>query len=180
MSDIASFQQGLSDVEVRLIDNVFLEFSNLTALPFELVSFVQTVFMEQTGDFGRVTIRVGVNAICARGFNGSDCSTLCAEDSNGNNIMVCEQGRLQSVFNHFDSCMLGKFAIFSLVEYSESEPLTTTVMQDSTSTSGPDDTVELIVISVAVPVGVIVFSVFMLVGLILGFRYLFQKMQGEV
>ena len=57
VSDIAGFRQGLSDVEVKLIDHVFLEFSNLTALPFELVSFIQTVSMEQMDDFGRVTIR---------------------------------------------------------------------------------------------------------------------------
>lgn len=92
VSDIASFQQGLGGVEVELIDNVFLEFSVITALPFELVSFVQTVFVEQTGDNGRVTIRIGANAICARGFNGSDCSTLCTEDSDG--TLACEQGRL--------------------------------------------------------------------------------------
>ena len=71
-SDIAG------DVEVKLIDNVFLEFSELAALPFDLVSFVQTVFMEGMGDFGRVTIRIGVNVICAPGFNGSDCNTFCA------------------------------------------------------------------------------------------------------
>ena len=176
VSDIAGFRQELSDVEVRLIDNVFLEFSDLTALPFELVSFVQTVFMEQTGDFGRVTIRVGVNVICAQGFSGSDCSTFCAEDSNGS--MVCEQGRLESVLNHIHVYRVDSENFFP-VEYSVSEPLTTT-MQDSTSTSGPDDTTELIIVSVVVPVGVIVFSVFMLVGLILGFRYLFQKLQGEL
>ena len=97
VSDIARFQQGLSDVEVELIDNVFLEFSNLTVLPFELVFFVQTVFMEQTGDYGRVMIRIGVNAICAQGFNGSDCSTFCAEDGNG--TLVCEQGRLSRIMH---------------------------------------------------------------------------------
>ena len=94
MSDIASFQQGLSGVEVELIDNVFLEFSDLTALPFDLVSFVETVFLEEMGDFGRVAIRAGVNVICAQGFNGSDCSTFCTEDSNGN--LVCEQGMIES------------------------------------------------------------------------------------
>lgn len=95
VSDIVSFQQGRSGVEVELIDNVFLEFSELTALPFELVSFVQTVFVEQTGDYGRVTIRIGANAICAQGFNGSDCSTFCAQDGNG--ALLCEQGRLASL-----------------------------------------------------------------------------------
>ena len=95
VSDIARFQQELNDVEVDLIDNVFLEFSDLTVLPFELVSFIQTVFMEQTGDYGRVTIRIGVNAICAQGFNGSDCSTFCAEDSN--RTLVCERGRLSRI-----------------------------------------------------------------------------------
>ena len=90
MSDIARFQQGLDGVEVELIDNVFLEFSDLTALPFELVSFVRTVLVEQMGDYGRVTISIGVSTICAQGFNGSDCSTFCAE--NGNGTLVCEQG----------------------------------------------------------------------------------------
>ena len=89
VSDIARFRQGL-DIEVELIDNVFLEFSDLTALPFELVSFVQTVLVEETGDYGIVTISVGVSTICAQGFNGSDCSTFCAE--NGNGTLVCEQG----------------------------------------------------------------------------------------
>lgn len=93
VSNIAGFQQGLSDdVEVKLIDNIFLEFSDLTALPFDLVSFIQTVFMKETGDFGRVTIRIGVNVICALGFNGSDCSTFCTEDTSGS--LICEQGML--------------------------------------------------------------------------------------
>jgi hypothetical protein len=91
VSDIASFRQELGSVEAELIDNVFLEFSDLTALPFEFVSFVQTVFMEKMGDYGRVTISIGVSAICAQGFNGSDCSTFCAE--NGSGTLVCEQGR---------------------------------------------------------------------------------------
>ena len=89
VSDIAGHQQGRDDVEVNLIDNIFLEFTNLVALPFNQASFVQTVLQEGTGDFGRITINVGVNVVCAQGFNGSDCSTFCQE-IDGN--LVCEQG----------------------------------------------------------------------------------------
>lgn len=89
MSDTAGYQQGRDDVEVNLIDNVFLEFANLVPLPFNQASFVRTVLQEATGDFGRVTINVGVNVICAQGFNGSDCSTFCQETDEN---LVCEQG----------------------------------------------------------------------------------------
>ena len=68
-------------------------------------------------------------------------------------------------------------------EYTVSQPLTTTQESESTqlSTSGPesDDTAEIVVISVIVSVGGVLFTVFMLVGLIVGFRYLFQKLKGE-
>ena len=50
------------------------------------------------------------------------------------------------------------------------------------STTGPEpagDTTEIIVISVVVPIGVVLFTVFMTVGLIAGFRYLLQKLIGE-
>lgn len=89
VSDIAGHQQGKEDVEVNLIDNAFLEFTNLVPLPFNQASFVRTVLQEAMGDFGRVTINVGVNVICAQGFNGSDCSTLCQEIDES---LVCEQG----------------------------------------------------------------------------------------
>ena len=74
-----------------LIDNIFLEFTDIVALPFNQVLFVETMSEEETGDFGRVSVSIGVNVICAEGFNGSDCSTLC-EDVNG--ILVCEEGRI--------------------------------------------------------------------------------------
>lgn len=91
MSDIAGHQQGQVDVEMYLIDNVFLEFAELVPLLFNQASFVQTVFREGVGDFGRITIRVGASAICAEGFNGSDCSTFC-QDIDGDGSLVCEQG----------------------------------------------------------------------------------------
>lgn len=73
--------------------------------------------------------------------------------------------------------------IFHTVDYTVPQPLTTTQESESTqpSTSGSesDDTTKIIVISVVVSVGVVLFTVFMLVGLIIGFRYLFQKLKGE-
>ena len=94
VSDLTSHRQGLGNVDMKLIDNIFLEFTGLVALPFEQVSFVRTLLQEGTGDFGRSTIRVGVNAICAQGFNGSDCGTFC-EEING--TLICEQGIYMSV-----------------------------------------------------------------------------------
>lgn len=73
---------------------------------------------------------------------------------------------------------------FHAVVYTVPQPLTTTTTQESAqSTSGPesDDTKEtIIIISVVVPVGIVLFTVFMLIGLIAGFRYLLQKLQGEI
>ena len=89
MSDIVGHQQGRDDVEMKFIDNVFLEFANLVPLPFNQASFVQTIFQEAMGVFGRVTINVGVNVVCALGFNGSDCSTFCQETDES---LICEQG----------------------------------------------------------------------------------------
>ena len=63
----------------------------MVALPFDQALFVKTVFKEEKGDFGRVSVRIGVNVICAEGFNRSDCSIFC-EDING--ILVCEEGRI--------------------------------------------------------------------------------------
>ena len=55
-----------------LIDNIFFEFTEVqVSSPF--------LSKEETGDFNRVTIRLGVSVICAEGFNGSDCNTFCEE-----------------------------------------------------------------------------------------------------
>ena len=55
-----------------IIDNVFFEFTGVTATN-------QGVAGLQTGDFGRSTIDLVVNAICAQGYNGTDCNTFCEE-----------------------------------------------------------------------------------------------------
>ena len=90
VNDIIGFRGGRrDDTNVNLVDNVFLEFTDVIALPFQQASFVQTVLQEQVGDYGQVTLKVGVNAICAEGFNGSDCSTFCR---NMNGVLICEQG----------------------------------------------------------------------------------------
>ena len=69
------------------------------------------------------------------------------------------------------------------VEYTVPQPPTTIEESEGgLSTSGPEpagDTTEIIVISVGVPVGVVLFTMFMTVGLIAGFRYLLQKLKGE-
>ena len=69
------------------------------------------------------------------------------------------------------------------VEYTVPQPLTTIEESEGgLSTSGPEpagDTTEIIVISVVVPVGVVLFTMFMTVGLIAGFRYLLQELKGE-
>ena len=92
VSDINSFLLGRreDDDAVKLIDNIFLEFTNVEALPFNQASFVRTVLSTQVGDYDKATVEVGVNAVCAEGFNGSDCSTFCQNDINGD--LVCEQG----------------------------------------------------------------------------------------
>ena len=77
------------DTNVKLIDNIFLEFTDVVALPFRQASFVQTVLEKGIGDHGQVTVQVGVNVICAEGFNGSDCSTFCRDMDE---VLVCEQG----------------------------------------------------------------------------------------
>ena len=65
------------------------------------------------------------------------------------------------------------------------QPLTTaeeSEVEGGPSTTGPEpagDTTEIIIISVVVPIGVVLFTVFMTVGLIAGFRYLLQKLIGE-
>lgn len=76
--------------------------------------------------------------------------------------------------------------LFHTVEFTVPQPLTTALPQESEgaqSTAGPESggttLTEIIVISVVVPVGVVLFTVFMLVGLIAGFRYLFQRLIGE-
>ena len=90
VNDITGFLDGRrDDTNVKLIDNVFLEYMGVVALPFNQASFVQTMLQEQVGDYGQVTVKVGVNAICAEGFNGSDCRTFC-QDMDG--VLVCEQG----------------------------------------------------------------------------------------
>ena len=55
-----------------IIDNVFFEFTGITATN-------QGVIDMQTGDFGRSTIELSVNVICAQGYNGTDCNTFCEE-----------------------------------------------------------------------------------------------------
>ena len=95
VSDTASHVAGL-DVDVNLIDNVFLEFTDVVALPFNQVSFVRTILREEEGDFDRVTIMAGLNAICAQGFNGSDCSTFCQEIDGS---LSCEQGACALISN---------------------------------------------------------------------------------
>ena len=89
VSDFVGHLQELDNVEMNLIDNVFLEFADVVALLFEQVSFVRTIVQEGVGDSGRVTIVAGLNAICAQGFNGSDCSTFCQEIDES---LTCEKG----------------------------------------------------------------------------------------
>ena len=60
------------DLSDPLIDNVFFEFTEVAPTGIAVVQ-------DETGDFGRVTIELSVNVVCAGGFNGSDCNTLCEE-----------------------------------------------------------------------------------------------------
>ena len=67
-----------------IIDNVFFEFTGVTAAD-------QVVVEQQTGDFGRSTIELSVNVICAQGYNGTDCNTLC-EEING--TLTCREDEI--------------------------------------------------------------------------------------
>ena len=60
------------DLSDPLIDNIFFEFT-------EVAPTGAAVIQDETGDFGRVTIELSVNVVCAEGFNGSDCNTFCEE-----------------------------------------------------------------------------------------------------
>lgn len=62
-----------------IIDDVYFEFTGVTEL-FQV--------QEQTGDFGRSTIELSVNAICAQDYNGTDCNTFC-EEING--TLTCRE-----------------------------------------------------------------------------------------
>lgn len=65
-----------------IIDNVFFEFTGVVA------SDPSFTIEQQTGDFGRATIDLAVNVICAEGYNGTDCNTFC-EEING--VLTCRE-----------------------------------------------------------------------------------------
>ena len=71
--------------------------------------------------------------------------------------------------------------LLSTVDYSITMmPTVTMQLQENTSiatSTAQDDTKTIILISVLIPIGVVI-AVFMLVGLILGYRNLFQKLKG--
>lgn len=69
------------DLSDPLIDNVFFEFA-------EVAPMGTAVIQDETGDFGRVTIELSVNVVCAEGFNGSDCNTFCEEIES---ILTCRE-----------------------------------------------------------------------------------------
>ncbi len=83
-----------------IIDNVFFEFAGVTA---------DLSIETQTGDFGRATIELSVNAICSQGYNGTDCNTFC-EEING--TLTCREDDIPttpSVVNPISSstiCMI--------------------------------------------------------------------------
>ena len=60
------------DLSDPLIDNIFFEFT-------EVDPAGAAAIQAETGDFGRVTIDLSVNVVCAEGFNGSDCNTFCEQ-----------------------------------------------------------------------------------------------------
>ena len=104
-----------------IIDNVFLEFTGVTATN-------QGVIEVQTGDFGRSTIELSVNVICALGYNGTDCNTFC-EEIDG--TLTCRDDELPttpSVVNPTSSetiCMV-------------TDPTSTLSPSSQPATSGPD------------------------------------------
>ena len=87
-SDDAHFDPPFVD---PLIDNIFIEVTDLPAGSFENRNSLALVQYETTGEFGKASIQFRVNAHCARGYNGSDCSTFC-QDIDG--TLMCEQGQL--------------------------------------------------------------------------------------
>ena len=74
-----------------LIDDIFIEVTDLPAVLYEERVSLGTVPYEATGDFGRASLQLRVSALCARGYNGSDCNTFC-QDVDGE--VTCEQGQL--------------------------------------------------------------------------------------
>ena len=67
--------------ENPLIDEIFLEFSNLTVETFvpRLLAPLQTLTM--TGTVGRVEARLTVSVHCAENWMGEHCEYLCTDSS---------------------------------------------------------------------------------------------------
>ena len=69
-----------------LIDNAFVDVS----VPASLSAFeTSTVINNVVGTFNRASFRLGLNVVCVRGFNGSDCNTFC---DTHNNRTTCYEG----------------------------------------------------------------------------------------
>ena len=120
-----------------IIDNIFFEFTGVTATD-------QSVIEMQTGDFGRSTIELAVNAICAQGYNGTDCNTFCEEI---NSVLTCREDEIPtapSVVNPTSSetiCMTQETSTMDEPQSTTSQPATSTdeprstMSQPATSTS---------------------------------------------
>lgn len=115
-----------------IIDNVFFEFTGVTATN-------QRVIELQTGVFSRSTIELSVNVICAQGYNGTDCNTFC-EEING--TLTCREDEItvpttSSAVNPASSGTICMATDPTSTLSPSSQPTTSEQETDDTSTSSP-------------------------------------------
>lgn len=144
------------DASDPLIDNIFFEF---TGLPLDMA-----MIQSEMGDFNHVSIEVSITVICADRFNGSDCNTLCVEETEG--IVTCREVLAVSTTTPIsvdpDSTTLELVAA------------TTDILTPEAPASQSTDNTVAIAVSVSI---VLVLILLLIVGVVIGAIYLSRRYQ---